>query len=86
MVFKYMVRVLTAGDSDFPAVACNLQIARKTWGWLSRVLSREGANSKLSGHLFKTVAQAVFLFGAETWVLTPRMERALSIFQRRVAR
>ena len=26
------------------------------------------------------------LFGAETWVLTPRMERALDSFQHRVAR
>ena len=28
--------------------------------------------------------QAVLLFGAETWVLTPRMEWALSIFQHSV--
>ena len=32
------------------------------------------------------VTQAVLLFGAETWVLTPRMERALDSFQNRVAR
>ena len=29
---------------------------------------------------------AVFLFGSETWVLTPRMERALDSFQQRVVR
>ena len=28
----------------------------------------------------------VLLLGAETWVLTPRMERDLDIFQHRVAR
>ena len=32
------------------------------------------------------MTQAVLLFGAETWVLTPRMERALDSFQYRVAR
>ena len=36
-------------------------------------------------HFSKAVTQAVLLFGAETWVLTPRMERDLSSFQHRVA-
>ena len=29
------------------------------------------------GNFFKAVVQHVLLFGAETWVLTPRIERAL---------
>ena len=37
------------------------------------------------GTFFKAVTQAVLLFRAETWVMTPRMEQALSIFQHRVA-
>ena len=32
------------------------------------------------------MAQAVLLFGAEMWVLTPLMEQALDRFQNRVAR
>ena len=32
---------------------------------------------------FKAMTQAVILFGAETWVLTPRMDQALSSFQHR---
>ena len=40
--------------------------------------------SKSIGVFSNTVTQAVLLFGAETWVLTPRMERALSSFQHRV--
>ena len=39
----------------------------------------------MSGHFFKAVLQVVLLFGAETWVLTHRMERSLSSFHRRVA-
>ena len=35
---------------------------------------------------FKALVQAVLIFGSETWVLTPRMGRALGIFQHRVAR
>ena len=38
------------------------------------------------GGFFTAVTQAVLLFGEETWVLNPRMERALSSFQHRVTR
>ena len=64
----------------------DLQRARKSWGLLLQILSREGAGPKVLGHFFKSVTQAVFLFGAETWVLTPRVESALSSFQHMVAR
>ena len=40
----------------------------------------------MSRNVFKSVTQAVLLFGADTWVLTPRMERDMSSFQHRVAR
>ena len=84
--FKYLGRAMTVRDDDWPAVAENLQNARKSWGRILRILSREGADTKLLGHFFKAVVQAVLLFRAEKWVLTPRMERDLSSFHHRVAR
>ena len=86
MAFRYLGRVSTAGDDDWLAVVGNLGNVRKTWGRLSWILSREGADTKVSGHFYKAVSQAVLLFRAETWVLTLRMEWALDIFQHRVAR
>ena len=74
------------GDNEWLAVVGKLGKAKKSWGRLSRILSREGADSKLSGNFYKAVSQAVLLFGSDTWVLTPRMERALDSFQQRVAR
>ena len=74
------------GDDDWLAVVGNLGKARKSWGRLSQVLGREGANPKVSGNFYKAVAQAVLLFGAETWVLTQRMDKALDRFQSRVKR
>ena len=85
-VFRYLGRVLKAGDNNWLAVVGNLGKARNIWGRLSRILSREGADPKSSGHFYTAVAQAVLLFGAETWVLTQRMERALDSFQHRVVR
>ena len=75
-----------AGYDDGPVVVGNPVKARKSWGQLSWILSREEADPKVSGFFYKAVAQAVLLFGAVTWVLEPRMERALDNFQHRFAR
>ena len=71
---------------DWISMVVNLGKARKSWGRLSRILSREGADPKVSGIFYKVMAQAVLLFGEETWVLTPSMERDLDSFQHMVAR
>ena len=60
--------------------------ARKSWGRLQGILRREGATKRVSGKFFKAVVQQVLLFGAETWVVSPIMERALSAFLHGAAR
>ena len=85
-MFKYLGWILTAGDENWPAVTGNLVKARNSWGRLTRILIREGADKRISGTFFKAVVQQVLLFGAETWVLTPRIERALDSFMHGSAR
>ena len=46
--FKYLGRVLTANDNDWPAVVGNLRKVRRSWGRLSQVIGREGADPKVS--------------------------------------
>ena len=46
--FKYLGRVLTHTDDDWPAVAGNIRKARARWGWLARILGREGADLKVT--------------------------------------
>ena len=77
---------MTAGDDDWPAVAENLAKVRRSWGRLQMILGREGATVRISGAFFKAVVQQVLLFGAETWVVTPCMEQALSGFLHGAAR
>ena len=84
--FTYMGRVMTAGDDNWPAVAGSLAKARKSWGRMQGILRRECATTRISGNFFKAVVQQVLLFGAETWVVTPNMERALSAFLHGAAR
>ena len=45
--FKYLGRVMTVGDDDWPAVAGNLVKAWKSWGRLSRILIQEGADKRV---------------------------------------
>ena len=84
--FRYLGRVLTAGDDDWLAVVGNLGNVRKSWGRLLRILSQEGEDPKVLGHYYKAVSQSVLMFRKEMWVLTPRMEQALDSFQNRFAR
>ena len=44
--FRYLGRVLTAGDDNWRAVVGNLGKARKSWGRLSQILILEGGRSK----------------------------------------
>ena len=83
--FRYLGWLLTATDDDWPAVARNIWKARMSWVHLARVLRREGADPKVSRSFYTAVTQQVLLFGAETWVLTKKMESALDAFQGRVA-
>ena len=84
--FRYLGILLTATDDDWPAVAGNIQKAQRSWGRLAKILIKEGAEPKVSQTFYIAATQQVLLFGAETWVLTAKMEKALDAFQVRVAR
>ena len=84
MAFKYLGWVLMVGDDAWLTVVGNIGKAIKSWGQLSRILTWVGADPKVSGHFYKAVSQAGLMFGAETWVLNPRIERDLDSFQHRV--
>ena len=59
--FKYLGRIMTAGEDDWPAVAGNLVKSQKSWGSLTRILSRKGADKRISGTFFKAVVQQVLI-------------------------
>ena len=46
--FKYMGRILTEEEEEWPAVAGNLVKARKSWGRMQGILIREGATKRVS--------------------------------------
>jgi hypothetical protein len=85
-IFKYLGRLLSNTDEDWPAVYANLRKARKSWARISRILARDGATPRVSGMFYKAVVQSILLFGSETWVVTKPILQALEGFHKRVAR
>ena len=85
-VFRYLGRMMAAGNSDWPAVYKNLRKARSKWGQISKPLIGTGVPPRTIGYFYKAIVQAVLLYGCETWVVTPAMLRALSGFHNRMAR
>ena len=83
--FKYLGRVLLAADYYWPAVIRNLMKARVVWRGMTQILSREGARPRVSIFFLEAVVQLVLLFGAEPWVVTPRMGRFMGGFQDQVS-
>ena len=84
-LFWYLVKTLSSTDDDWPAVEWNLWRARGGWGWLTKILGREGSDKRTAGRFHVAVVHAVLLFGSETWVLTPWLEKSLEGFLRQAA-
>ena len=78
--------MISSADNGWPLVVRNLSRARAVWDRITRIISREGAELRVSGFFFKAMVQAVLIFGSETWTVTPRMGRDLGGFQDQVAR
>eukprot|EP00978_Attheya_sp_CCMP212_P031988 scaffold122904_cov62-Attheya_sp.AAC.4 len=79
--FKYLGRLLSNMDEDWPAVHANLCKAPKSWAMISCILARDGATPRVSGMSYKAVVQSILLFGSETWthewIYPPILEKAL---------
>jgi hypothetical protein len=83
--FKYLGRWLSEDDHDGRAVRAQLTKARTTWARLGKVLRGEYASPRICGKFYKSVIQAVLLFGSETWCLTPALQARLDGFHIRAA-
>jgi Reverse transcriptase (RNA-dependent DNA polymerase)/Ulp1 protease family, C-terminal catalytic domain len=84
--FCYLGRILTATNSDWPAVHKNLLKARSKWALISRPLIKTGVSPRYIGYFYKSIVQSVLLYGSESWVLTTPMLKALNGFHHRIAR
>ena len=59
--FQYLAQVISATDNDWTEVVRNLSWERVVWNRMTRILSREGAEPRVSRLFFKALVQAVFI-------------------------
>ena len=64
--FKYLGRVISVTDNNWPALVSNLARAKNFWSRMLHILIREGAAPRVSGFFFMAVIHGVLLFIAET--------------------
>ena len=83
MYFKYLGRLPSASDDDWPEVIRNLTKVWAVWQRMLRILSMERARLQVSIYFSKSIIQLVMLFGVETWVVTSWMRRVLRFFKTR---
>jgi hypothetical protein len=84
--FLYLGHKLLSSENDWLDAIKNLVKARQRWARISRVLTREGANPRVSAVFYKAVIQTLLLYGSEIWLLTPRMLSKLEGFHQQIAR
>ena len=84
--FKYLGRILTDTNSDWPSLYHNLLKARRRWALVSRILEKEGASVRARGMFYKSIVQSILLFGSETWTVTGALLKVLNSFHHRIAR
>ena len=62
--FKYLGRLLDQSDEYWSSFLYNIRKAMQVWWRLGKLLWREGADPTFSEKFYRTVVQAVHLFGA----------------------
>ena len=85
-VFRYLGRLLSYNNSDWPTLYYNLKKAQQRWAMVARILVRDGASRRAMGMFYKGIVQAILLYGCETWTLTNPMIKVLEGFHHKVAR
>ena len=77
--FKYLGKTIDQTDDDWPSVRQHIMRAKLVWGRLGTLMIREGEEPRVLEMFDRAVAQAVLLFGSETWVLSAAMERKVYV-------
>ena len=79
-VLTYLGRLLVFDDVDAQAVQSNIRKAQQCWARIICILRAENASPRMCGIFYKAAAQAILLFGSETWNLTSSALKHLKRF------
>ena len=81
-----MGRILDEDEDDKHASSPQLTKARTKWNQIGQVLRSEGMKPRAMGYFYKTIVQAILLYGSETWVVSDAHLQQFRSFHSRVSR
>ena len=84
--FIYLGTKLTNENSIQEAIKNRLKLGNACYYSVKSLLSSSLLYKKLKIKIYRTIILPVVLYGCETWSLTLREERRLSVFENRVLR
>ena len=79
-LFQYLGRTPPSSENEWTAVEQNIWRAQGKWGRLTNILLMKGVDIRMVGRFYVVVVKSVLLFGSETWVLNPHLEKSLEGF------
>ena len=71
---RYLGSPLYQTDDDWPSVRRKIMRARLVWGRLGTLFRREGAGPRVAATFYRSVIQAILLYGSKMWVILEAME------------
>jgi len=84
--FKYLGTILTNQNSIAEEIKSRLKSGSACYHSVQNVLSSRLLSKNLNIKIYRTIILPVVLYGCETWSLTLREERKLTVFKNRVLR
>jgi hypothetical protein len=84
--FKYLGTMLTDQNYIQKEIKSRLKLGNSCYHWVQNLLSSRLLSKNLKIKIYRTIILPVVLYECETWSLTLREERRLSVFENRVLR
>jgi len=84
--FKYLGTTLTEQNSIQGEIKSRLKLGNACYHSVQHLLSSRLVSKNFKIKIYRTIILPVVLYGCETWSLTLREERRLSVFENRVLR
>jgi hypothetical protein len=75
--FKYLGAMITSLNDIETEIKSKIAVGNKRYYALGTILKRRSTSQSIKIRLYKTIIRPVVTYGAETWIVTSKMEKIL---------
>ena len=84
--FKYLVAVMTSLNEIGTSIKSKIAVGSKCYYALGPIIKRRSISQLIKICLYKTIIRPAVIYGAETWMLTSKIEKILMTWERKILR